>query len=80
MPIKTKNGYVAPKPEDETYMVNKTEPSGVFVQNIRGGKTTLEYAGTGTATGECFVLPQNPDFLRDIAAAINAAADDIDSW
>lgn len=78
MPVKTRQGWIAPKPEGCRYEVNGEHPSGVFVQHIPRAITSLEYAGSGADAGEGFELPSDAAFLRDIAAAINRVADEIE--
>lgn len=79
MPKKTKQGWVAPLPGSVQYRVNMQQPTGVFVQFIKGSNPSLQYAGAGTAAGPGFELPYDADFLRDIADALNRVADEIDN-
>jgi hypothetical protein len=79
MPKKTRQGWVAAKPSDCEYFVNGEQPTGVFVQHIPRGVTSLEYAGSGIVAGHGFKLPTDPAFLRDIAAAISRVADEIEN-
>lgn len=76
---KTRNGWIAPKPDKCRYIVNGKHPTGVFIQYIPRAVTSLEYAGSGVEAGDGFELPSDPTFLRDIAAAINSLADEIES-
>lgn len=78
MAKKVKNGYVAPKPANVTYTVNGTSPSGVFVQLVGFHAVEMHYAGTGVATADAFILPNDPKFLRDISRAINKVAKEIE--
>ena len=79
MANRTRQGWIAPKPSGCSYIVNGEKPTGVFVQYIPRGVTSLEYAGSGTAAGDGFELPNDPDFLRDIASAINLLASEIEA-
>ena len=80
-------GIICPTPEDCAYSVttygrvDKTyNPSGVFLSgNKQGYRMTLEYAGiNGELDG--FHLPSDPEFLRDIANAIEMIADEIEEY
>ena len=77
MPKKVKAGWIAaidPSIEYTTQMGKK--PTAVYVHGDMRHRAFLDYAGIDDE--DTFEVPCNTDFLRDLAAAITAFAEECD--
>ncbi|MGA9582070.1 MAG: hypothetical protein WBR13_08895 [Allosphingosinicella sp.] len=58
----------------------RAAPTAIYIHGplVRGGRTYIDYAGTDTDLLSMEV-PSDPDFLRDLAEALIARADEIEA-
>ncbi len=77
MPKKVRKGWVAPIDPEMGYTTdNGKKPTAIYVHGDIYWRAYLAHAGIDD--GEVFEVPGNTDFLRDLAAAIKAYADECD--
>lgn len=88
MAHKAADGFIAPRPTKSEFTVieyldngreKRRRPSGIFVHGNRGNGIFLNYAGLKSSSLSAFKLPSDPQYLRDIATALEMMADELES-
>ncbi|WP_375455496.1 hypothetical protein [uncultured Methylobacterium sp.] len=84
---KAANGFIAPFPGDADFTIvehgkrgkeTTHRATGVFIHGDSMAGIYMNYAGISSAWST-FELPNDPDLLREVAAAIELMADDIET-
>lgn len=74
---RTKTGWVAQTEQERSFSIDGRKAEGIYV-NFTRARLYLYYAGADGPDNEASELPADPHLLRELAVALQEAADEVE--
>ena len=74
---RTKTGWVAQTEDESSFAIGRREAAGIYL-NYSRSRLSLFFAGVDGPDNDASQLPPNPNLLRELAIALQEAADELE--